>query len=154
MVITNPKDAQYLHPGVEPLGRIYSSTHIRCPLCVCLFSSSKASLLHIRFPYIHCYFTHFYTAYSLAHLLQLLVIIMARVDGVTTVSADCYFCGGVCALQDPGLFSSFSYRSVCECGWRGPGESRVCRGTSVCAALGPQSLLHGTAYHHSQSRGK
>lgn len=39
VVITNPKDAQYLHPGVEPLGRIYSSTHIRCPLCVCLLKS-------------------------------------------------------------------------------------------------------------------
>uniref|UniRef100_A0A671LTA7 Transmembrane protein 62-like n=1 Tax=Sinocyclocheilus anshuiensis TaxID=1608454 RepID=A0A671LTA7_9TELE len=35
VLITNPKDAQYLHPGVEPLGRIRSSTHIRC-LCVFL----------------------------------------------------------------------------------------------------------------------
>lgn len=30
VLITNPKDAQYLHPGVEPLGRIRRSTHIRC----------------------------------------------------------------------------------------------------------------------------
>uniref|UniRef100_A0AAZ3R7V3 Calcineurin-like phosphoesterase domain-containing protein n=1 Tax=Oncorhynchus tshawytscha TaxID=74940 RepID=A0AAZ3R7V3_ONCTS len=30
VLITNPKEAQYLHPGVEPLGRIHSSTHIRC----------------------------------------------------------------------------------------------------------------------------
>lgn len=29
VLITNPKDAQYLHPGVEPLGRIRRSTHIR-----------------------------------------------------------------------------------------------------------------------------
>lgn len=29
VLITNPKDAQYLHPGVEPLGRIHRSTHIR-----------------------------------------------------------------------------------------------------------------------------
>lgn len=29
VLITNPKDAQYLHPGAEPLGRIRRSTHIR-----------------------------------------------------------------------------------------------------------------------------
>lgn len=29
VLITNPKDAQYLHPGMEPLGRIRRSTHIR-----------------------------------------------------------------------------------------------------------------------------
>uniref|UniRef100_A0AAQ5Y399 Calcineurin-like phosphoesterase domain-containing protein n=1 Tax=Amphiprion ocellaris TaxID=80972 RepID=A0AAQ5Y399_AMPOC len=29
VLITNPKDAQYLHPGREPLGRIRRSTHIR-----------------------------------------------------------------------------------------------------------------------------
>lgn len=29
VLITNPKDAQYLHPRVEPLGRIRRSTHIR-----------------------------------------------------------------------------------------------------------------------------
>ncbi|KAF3845186.1 hypothetical protein F7725_008349 [Dissostichus mawsoni] len=28
VLITNPKDAQYLHPGLEPLGRIRRSTHI------------------------------------------------------------------------------------------------------------------------------
>uniref|UniRef100_A0A3P8V0H3 Transmembrane protein 62 n=1 Tax=Cynoglossus semilaevis TaxID=244447 RepID=A0A3P8V0H3_CYNSE len=32
VVITNPKNAQYLHPGVEPLGRIQRSTHIRSPI--------------------------------------------------------------------------------------------------------------------------
>lgn len=39
VVITNPKNAKYLHPGVEPLGRIRSSTHIRCLLCVCVLLS-------------------------------------------------------------------------------------------------------------------
>ncbi|XP_072314149.1 transmembrane protein 62 [Eucyclogobius newberryi] len=29
VVITNPKDAQYLHPGAEPLGRMHKSSHIR-----------------------------------------------------------------------------------------------------------------------------
>ncbi|KAK7940398.1 hypothetical protein WMY93_003724 [Mugilogobius chulae] len=29
VVITNPKDAQYLHPGAEPLERIHKSSHIR-----------------------------------------------------------------------------------------------------------------------------
>lgn len=36
VLITNPKDAQYLHPGVEPLGRIRRSTHIRLLFCVCV----------------------------------------------------------------------------------------------------------------------
>lgn len=39
IVITNPKDAQYLHPGAEPLGRIHKSTHIR----VLAFSDSPVS---------------------------------------------------------------------------------------------------------------
>lgn len=52
---------------------------------------------------------------------------------VLTVVMCCVFC----AVQDPGIFRYSGYSSVCECGWRGPGECRVCRGTSVCAALGP-----------------
>ncbi|KAJ0062885.1 hypothetical protein NL108_008222, partial [Boleophthalmus pectinirostris] len=45
VVITNPKDAQYLHPGAEPLGRIQKSSHIR----VLAFSDSPLSsvLVHI-----------------------------------------------------------------------------------------------------------
>lgn len=41
VLITNPKNAQYLQPGVEPLSRIRSSTHIRC-LCVCPLEPSSA----------------------------------------------------------------------------------------------------------------
>lgn len=37
VIITNPKEALYMKPGVEPLERIRSSTHIRCFLCVCVF---------------------------------------------------------------------------------------------------------------------
>ncbi|MEQ2183986.1 hypothetical protein GOODEAATRI_003478 [Goodea atripinnis] len=37
VLITNPKDAQYLHPGVEPLSRIRRSTHIRCLFLLFLF---------------------------------------------------------------------------------------------------------------------
>lgn len=29
VLVTNPKDAQYMHPGAEPLGRVRRSTHIR-----------------------------------------------------------------------------------------------------------------------------
>uniref|UniRef100_H3DPM0 Transmembrane protein 62 n=1 Tax=Tetraodon nigroviridis TaxID=99883 RepID=H3DPM0_TETNG len=29
VLVTNPKEAQYMHPGAEPLGRIRRSTHIR-----------------------------------------------------------------------------------------------------------------------------
>ncbi|KAI5102271.1 transmembrane protein 62 [Silurus meridionalis] len=43
VVITNPKDAQYLHPGVEPLGRIYSSTHIR----ILVFSQAPVTAVHV-----------------------------------------------------------------------------------------------------------
>ncbi|XP_053488171.1 transmembrane protein 62 [Ictalurus furcatus] len=43
VVITNPKDAQYLHPGVEPLGRIYSSTHIR----ILVFSSAPVTAVYV-----------------------------------------------------------------------------------------------------------
>lgn len=43
VVITNPKDAQYIHPGVEPLGRIQRSTHIRV-LC---FSDSPVTLVQV-----------------------------------------------------------------------------------------------------------
>ncbi|KTF93266.1 hypothetical protein cypCar_00018273 [Cyprinus carpio] len=42
VLITNPKDAQYLHPGVEPLGRIRSSTHIR----LLAFSESPITAVH------------------------------------------------------------------------------------------------------------
>lgn len=34
VLVTNPKDAQYMHPGAEPLGRIRRSTHIRFLLFV------------------------------------------------------------------------------------------------------------------------
>uniref|UniRef100_A0A8C2DPE0 Transmembrane protein 62 n=1 Tax=Cyprinus carpio TaxID=7962 RepID=A0A8C2DPE0_CYPCA len=43
VLITNPKDAQYLHPGVEPLGRIRSSTHIR----LLAFSESPITAVHV-----------------------------------------------------------------------------------------------------------
>lgn len=35
VLVTNPKDAQYVHPGVEPLGRIQMSTHIRSAQFLC-----------------------------------------------------------------------------------------------------------------------
>uniref|UniRef100_A0A672PUX8 Transmembrane protein 62 n=1 Tax=Sinocyclocheilus grahami TaxID=75366 RepID=A0A672PUX8_SINGR len=44
VLITNPKDAQYLHPGVEPLGRIGSSTHIR----LLAFSESPITAVHVN----------------------------------------------------------------------------------------------------------
>lgn len=34
VLVTNPKDAQYMHPRAEPLGRIRRSTHIRFLLFV------------------------------------------------------------------------------------------------------------------------
>ncbi|GAA6108741.1 transmembrane protein 62 [Tachysurus ichikawai] len=43
VIITNPKDAQYLHPGVEPLGRIYSSTHIR----ILVFSDTPVTAVYV-----------------------------------------------------------------------------------------------------------
>uniref|UniRef100_A0A665WVK3 Transmembrane protein 62 n=2 Tax=Echeneis naucrates TaxID=173247 RepID=A0A665WVK3_ECHNA len=43
VLITNPKDAQYLHPGVEPLGRIQRSTHIR----VLAFSEAPITAVHV-----------------------------------------------------------------------------------------------------------
>ncbi|XP_057199107.1 transmembrane protein 62 [Triplophysa rosa] len=43
VLITNPKDAQYLHPGVEPLDRIRSSTHIR----VLAFSESQITAVYV-----------------------------------------------------------------------------------------------------------
>ncbi|KAL7873337.1 hypothetical protein AOLI_G00124080 [Acnodon oligacanthus] len=43
VVITNPKDAQYLHPGVEPLGRIHSSTHIR----MLVFSAAPITAVYV-----------------------------------------------------------------------------------------------------------
>ncbi|XP_036450088.1 transmembrane protein 62 [Colossoma macropomum] len=43
VVITNPKDAQYLHPGVEPLGRIHSSTHIR----MLVFSAAPVTAVYV-----------------------------------------------------------------------------------------------------------
>lgn len=136
------------------LSHLQLHTHQVSPLCVSsqvLNHHCCPSAALIMYTFILC--TLLYTAYSLAHLLQLFVSLMAWVDGLTTISANFFWCV-FCALQDPGLFSSSSYISVCEFGWRGPGESSVCRGTTVCATLGPQSLLHWTAYHHSQSRGK
>uniref|UniRef100_A0A8D3DN78 Transmembrane protein 62 n=1 Tax=Scophthalmus maximus TaxID=52904 RepID=A0A8D3DN78_SCOMX len=43
VLITNPKDAQYLHPGVEPLGRTRRSTHIR----VLAFSEAPITVVHV-----------------------------------------------------------------------------------------------------------
>ncbi|XP_040916537.1 transmembrane protein 62 [Toxotes jaculatrix] len=43
VLITNPKDAQYLHPGVEPLGRIRKSTHIR----ILAFSEAPITAVHV-----------------------------------------------------------------------------------------------------------
>uniref|UniRef100_A0A673CQD5 Transmembrane protein 62 n=1 Tax=Sphaeramia orbicularis TaxID=375764 RepID=A0A673CQD5_9TELE len=43
VLITNPKDAQYLHPGVEPLDRIQRSTHIR----ILAFSESPITAVHV-----------------------------------------------------------------------------------------------------------
>ncbi|XP_062252726.1 transmembrane protein 62 isoform X1 [Platichthys flesus] len=43
VLITNPKDAQYLHPGVEPLGRIRRSTHIR----ILAFSEASITAVHV-----------------------------------------------------------------------------------------------------------
>ncbi|XP_061599197.1 transmembrane protein 62 [Cololabis saira] len=43
VLITNPKDAQYLHPGVEPLGRIQRSTHVR----ILAFSEAPVTAVHV-----------------------------------------------------------------------------------------------------------
>ncbi|XP_034015891.1 transmembrane protein 62 isoform X2 [Thalassophryne amazonica] len=43
VLITNPKDALYLHPGVEPLGRIRRSTHIR----ILAFSEGPITVVHV-----------------------------------------------------------------------------------------------------------
>ncbi|KAF3700979.1 Transmembrane protein 62 [Channa argus] len=43
VVITNPKDAQYQHPGMEPLGRIRRSTHIR----ILAFSEAPITAVHV-----------------------------------------------------------------------------------------------------------
>lgn len=43
VLITNPKDTQYLHPGVEPLGRIRRSTHIR----ILAFSEAPITAVHV-----------------------------------------------------------------------------------------------------------
>uniref|UniRef100_A0A4W6BUE5 Transmembrane protein 62 n=1 Tax=Lates calcarifer TaxID=8187 RepID=A0A4W6BUE5_LATCA len=43
VLITNPKDAQYLHPGVEPLSRIRRSTHIR----ILAFSEAPITAVHV-----------------------------------------------------------------------------------------------------------
>ncbi|CAJ1074457.1 transmembrane protein 62 isoform X1 [Xyrichtys novacula] len=43
VLITNPKDAQYLHPGVEPLGRMRRSTHIR----ILAFSEAAITAVHV-----------------------------------------------------------------------------------------------------------
>uniref|UniRef100_A0AAX7SQQ5 Calcineurin-like phosphoesterase domain-containing protein n=1 Tax=Astatotilapia calliptera TaxID=8154 RepID=A0AAX7SQQ5_ASTCA len=43
VLITNPKDAQYLHPGVEALGRIRRSTHIR----ILAFSEAPITAVHV-----------------------------------------------------------------------------------------------------------
>lgn len=42
VLVTNPKDAQYMHPLAEPLGRIRRSTHIRFLLFV---PNASASLV-------------------------------------------------------------------------------------------------------------
>uniref|UniRef100_A0AAV2JI22 Transmembrane protein 62 n=1 Tax=Knipowitschia caucasica TaxID=637954 RepID=A0AAV2JI22_KNICA len=44
VVITNPKDAQYVHPGLEPLERIGKSTHIR----LLVFSDVPVSSVLVR----------------------------------------------------------------------------------------------------------
>ncbi|XP_062863818.1 transmembrane protein 62 isoform X2 [Trichomycterus rosablanca] len=44
VIITNPKDAQYLHPGLEPLGRIVSSTHIR----ILVFSPAPVTAVNVN----------------------------------------------------------------------------------------------------------
>ncbi|XP_071354794.1 transmembrane protein 62 isoform X2 [Trachinotus anak] len=43
VLITNPKEAQYLHPGQEPLGRIRRSTHIR----LLAFSEAPITAVHV-----------------------------------------------------------------------------------------------------------
>ncbi|XP_058471301.1 transmembrane protein 62 [Solea solea] len=43
VLITNPKNAQYLHPGVEPLARIRRSTHIR----ILAFSEALITAVHV-----------------------------------------------------------------------------------------------------------
>ncbi|XP_034715030.1 transmembrane protein 62-like [Etheostoma cragini] len=43
VLITNPKDAQYVHPGVEPLARIRRSTHIR----ILAFSKAPIKAVHV-----------------------------------------------------------------------------------------------------------
>ncbi|XP_028995945.1 transmembrane protein 62 [Betta splendens] len=43
VLITNPKDAQYQQPGVEPLGRMQKSTHIR----VLAFSEAPITAVHV-----------------------------------------------------------------------------------------------------------
>uniref|UniRef100_A0A3B3DQU1 Transmembrane protein 62 n=1 Tax=Oryzias melastigma TaxID=30732 RepID=A0A3B3DQU1_ORYME len=42
VVITNPKDAQYLHPELEPLGRMRKSTHI-----ILAFSEASITAVHV-----------------------------------------------------------------------------------------------------------
>ncbi|XP_061752246.1 transmembrane protein 62-like [Nerophis ophidion] len=42
VLITNPKDRQYLHPGLEPVGRIRRSTHIR------ILAFSEAPILSVQ----------------------------------------------------------------------------------------------------------
>ncbi|XP_030642439.1 transmembrane protein 62 isoform X2 [Chanos chanos] len=43
VLITNPKEAQYLHPGLEPFGRIRSSTHIR----ILVFSTAPITAVYV-----------------------------------------------------------------------------------------------------------
>ncbi|XP_054651431.1 transmembrane protein 62 isoform X2 [Dunckerocampus dactyliophorus] len=43
VLITNPKDVQYLHPGLEPVGRIRMSTHIR----ILAFSEAPITVVHV-----------------------------------------------------------------------------------------------------------
>lgn len=43
VLITNPKEVQYLHPGVEPWGRILKSTHIR----ILAFSEAPITAVHV-----------------------------------------------------------------------------------------------------------
>ncbi|TWW71827.1 transmembrane protein 62 [Takifugu flavidus] len=43
VLVTNPKDAQYMHPGAEPLGRVRRSTHIR----ILAFSEAPITAVHV-----------------------------------------------------------------------------------------------------------
>lgn len=90
VLITNPKEAQYLHPGVEPLGRIQSSTHIRCPLCVCVcFSTLNPMPWPLTYTTIQnhhhplCLFYTHIPSISLFHKTITLFTLLSRTELVT-----------------------------------------------------------------------